>query len=79
VKDVYIKTFYTLIRERCEETGFAMPATVENYCVLLLAERVEKINIIPDPSFAERYMIMYQVYYPNTDNVGDLTNDTFVT
>ncbi len=60
MKDVYIRTFYTLIRDRERDTGFQMPQSVEHYCVYLLAERVEKKNIIPDPSFAEKYLMMYQ-------------------
>ncbi len=59
MKDVYIRTFYTLIKERCKETGFEMPESVEHYCVFLLAERVEKTNLIPDPSFAEKYLQLY--------------------
>lgn len=60
MKDVYIRTFYTLIKEQERDTGFQLPQPVEHYCVYLLAERVEKKNIIPDPSFAERYLQMYQ-------------------
>ena len=60
MKDVYIRTFYTLIKERERDTGFQLPQSVEHYCVYLLAERVEKKNIIPDPSFAEKYLMMYQ-------------------
>lgn len=36
-----------------------MPETVEHYCVFLLAERVEKTELIPDPSFAEKYLQLY--------------------
>lgn len=60
MKDVYVRTFYTLIKDRERETGFEMPGPIEHYCVYLLAERVEKKNIIPDPSFAEKYLILYQ-------------------
>lgn len=60
MKDIYIQTFYTLIKDRERDTGFQMPQQIEYYCVYLLAERVEKKNIIPDPSFAEKYLLMYQ-------------------
>ena len=60
MKDVYVRTFHVLITERERETGFQMPKPVENYCVRLLAERVENKNLIPDPSFAEKYLTMYQ-------------------
>jgi hypothetical protein len=60
VKDVYVKTFYNLIKDRSKETGFEMPEPVEHYCVFLLADRVEKVDLIPDPSFAEKYLSLYQ-------------------
>lgn len=59
MKDVYVNTFKTLIREREQESGFAMPRTIEQYCVYLLAERVERTDLIPDPSFGERYLMMF--------------------
>lgn len=60
VKDVYVRTFRTLVREREKNTGFELPQAVENYCIMMLAERVEKTQLIPDPSFAEKYLSMYQ-------------------
>lgn len=60
MKEVYLRTFRTLIKEREQETGFEMPYTVETYCVHLLANRVENNNLIPSPSFAEKYLIMFQ-------------------
>ena len=59
MKEAYIRAFYTLIKDRERETGFEMPETVEHYCVFLLAERVEKTELIPDPSFAEKYLQLY--------------------
>jgi len=60
VKEVYLRTFRNLIKDRERETGFKMPYTVESYCVHLLAERVENNNLIPEPSFAEKYLTMFQ-------------------
>lgn len=64
MKDIYVKTFYNLIKDRERETGFEMPESVEHYCVFLLAARVEKTDLIPDPSFAERYLQLYQENKP---------------
>lgn len=64
MKDVYVKTFYNLIKDRTRETGFEMPEPVEHYCVFLLANRVEKVDLIPDPSFAEKYLKLYQETRP---------------
>lgn len=59
MKDVYVRTFYDLIKDRERETGFEMPESVEHYCVFLLADRVEKTDLIPDPSFGEKYLLLY--------------------
>ncbi len=64
MKDVYIRTFYNLIKDREKETGFEMPEQVEHYCVFLLADRVEKVDLIPDPSFAEKYLQLYLTARP---------------
>lgn len=73
MRDVYVKTFYTLIKERCNETGFEMPEPVEHYCVFLLAERVDKTDIIPDPSFAEKYLSLYQD--PKPEEIRQFADD----
>lgn len=43
-----------------QETGFEMPFMLESYLVDLLTERLDKVDIIPDPSFGERYLQLYQ-------------------
>lgn len=73
MKEVYVRAFYNLIKERCNETGFEMPEAVEHYCVFLLAERVEKTNLIPDPSFAEQYLKLYTE--SNTDRIRQFADD----
>ncbi len=37
-----------------------MPELLENYIVDLLTERLHRVDIIPEPSFAERYLILSQ-------------------
>jgi hypothetical protein len=37
-----------------------MPELLEWYLVDLLTERLDRVDIIPDPSFAERYLQLYQ-------------------
>lgn len=61
---VYVNAFYDLIKERSLSTGFEMPEPVETYVVFLLAQRVEKPNLIPDPSFAEHYLTLTQNLKP---------------
>lgn len=51
--------FQQLIRERQQETGFEMPLLLEQYLVDLLATRLDRVDVIPQPSFAERYLELY--------------------
>ena len=39
--------------------GFDMPLDLENYLVDLLTARLDRVDIIPEPSFAERYLQLY--------------------
>ena len=52
--------FEDLVRDHKHKTGFEMPYLLEEYLVELLASRLERVDIIPEPSFAERYMILAQ-------------------
>ena len=42
-----------------QETGFDMPDLLEQYLVDLLTERLDRTDIIPEPSFGERYLKLY--------------------
>tara|TARA_E500000178_G_C16947827_1_gene719708 strand:+ start:94 stop:573 length:480 start_codon:yes stop_codon:yes gene_type:complete len=48
--------FRSFIRTHCDETGFNMPAMLERYIVTLLASRIKDTELIPHPTFAERYL-----------------------
>jgi len=51
--------FQELVREHEQETGFEMPLLLEQYIVDLLTDRLHRVDIIPEPSFAERYLQLY--------------------
>lgn len=56
-----VKTeFEDLVRDHKRKTGFVMPILLEDYLVDLLATRLDRVELIPEPSFAERYMILAQ-------------------
>lgn len=40
-------------------TGFEMPELLEWYLADMLTERLMRVDIIPEPSFAERYLALY--------------------
>lgn len=54
------REFQDLVKQHCERTGFEMPALLEQYLVDLLASRVDRVAIIPEPSFAECYLRIWQ-------------------
>jgi hypothetical protein len=45
--------------KHCEETGFEPPVLLLEYLVDLLAAKLTDTDIIPHPSFAERYLQLY--------------------
>ena len=64
MREVYIRYFYDHIKEQEKKTGFVMPEFVEWHVVSLLADRMDRPDIIPDPSFAEKYLSLYQTSRP---------------
>lgn len=53
------EVFHEHIVTHSEHTGFQMPPALCEYIVDVLASRVDRIDIIPEPSFAERYLQLY--------------------
>ena len=45
-----------------DQTGFDMPWLLEDYLVDLLTVRLTRTDVIPEPSFAERYLLLFQHY-----------------
>lgn len=50
---------YTHIHSHKKTTGFDMPELLEYYLVDMLTERLDRVDIIPEPSFGERYLKLY--------------------
>ena len=46
--------------EHSDRTGFQLPELLSWYLSDLMAERLRRVDIIPEPSFAERYLQLYQ-------------------
>lgn len=53
--------------EHSRRVGFMMPDLLLEYLVELLDSRVSRVDIIPEPSFGERYMILQ-----SQQRLGDL-------
>jgi len=53
--------FRSHIRTHCDKTGFNVPELLEDYLVGLLSTRLRETEIIPEPSFGERYLQLQQL------------------
>lgn len=73
MSDQYVNTFFNFVKESQQQTGFTFPEQVEAYLVFLLADRTTKNNIIPDPSFAEKYLQLYHTN--NFDEIKQFADD----
>ena len=52
--------FRNHLLEHGAKTGVQPPALLLDYLVLLLSSRLCRTDIIPDPSFAERWLLLHQ-------------------
>ncbi len=48
------------LQAHCDRTGFSPPELLLDYLVLLLSSRLHRTDLIPEPSFAERWLILQQ-------------------
>lgn len=56
LRDAYVHAFSDLVKQTREHTGIELPEHVECYVVLLLADHVEKIEFLPNKTFAESFL-----------------------
>jgi len=56
MKDAYSTAFFDVVRETQLQTGYELPVDLEAYVVMLLSSFVEKIDYLPEKSFAEAYL-----------------------
>lgn len=50
---------YQHLDTHSRETGFELPELLAWYLADLLTERLRRVDLIPDPSFGERYLQLY--------------------
>jgi hypothetical protein len=53
------RRFESLLADHAARTGFTVPELLLYYLAELCASRIDRVDIIPDPSFAERYLLLY--------------------
>jgi hypothetical protein len=57
--------FYQHLTQHAEEWGFTAPQNLIIYLGILLSSRLRDTEIIPKPSFAERYLQLYHCTRPH--------------
>jgi hypothetical protein len=58
--------FQQHLEQHCQKTGFTAPELLLDYLADLLASRLTRVDLIPDPSFGERYLQLYQESNPHS-------------
>ena len=53
--------FRSHIERHSKETGFRLPERLEDYIVGLLSSRLRETELIPEPSFGERYLNLQEL------------------
>jgi hypothetical protein len=54
--------FFQHLRSHADRVGFSAPELLLVYLTELLSDRLNRVDIIPDPSFSERYLQLYQEF-----------------
>lgn len=57
--------FSDLIWEHCDHSGFAAPPQLIEYIIDIVAERFDRPDFVPEPTFAESYLRLYAQYRPS--------------
>ena len=71
MKDEYTTAFYDLVKDTQSTTGYELPGEVEAYVVMLLADKLDKPNFLPEKTFAEAYLSLKQPYRLSAKELGD--------
>lgn len=56
--------FRDLVYTHSDRVGFAAPLDLQSYLADILAERFDRPDFIPTPTFAEAYLRLYERYRP---------------
>ena len=71
MKDEYTSAFYDIVKEASETTGYQLPIEIESYVVMLLADKIDKPNFLPEQTFAEELLALKQPYRLTAKELGD--------
>jgi hypothetical protein len=71
MKDEYTTAFYNLVKEAQSTTGFELPIEIEAYVVMLLADKIDKPNFLPQTTFAQEFLKLKRPYNHTAKELGD--------
>jgi len=71
MKDAYRVAFYDVVKETQAKTGYELPENLEAYVVMLLACHVERIDFLPEESFAQAYLKLSRPADYTAKELGD--------
>ena len=71
MRDEYTSAFYGVVKEASETTGYQLPIEIESYVVMLLADKIDKPNFLPEKSFAESLLALKRPYRLTAKELGD--------
>jgi len=71
MRDEYTTVFYDLVQETQSATGYELPVDIESYIVMLLADKLDKPNFLPEETFAQSYLKLKTPYRYTAKELGD--------
>lgn len=71
MQDEYVTAFHNVVHEVKHRVGLSLPAQLEMYVVMLLADHVDKSNFLPKRSFAESYLELHSMPRYHAKKLGD--------
>lgn len=71
MKDAYVDVFRQVVKETQHDTGVELPLELEAYVVMLLASKIETVDILPKEGFGRSYLKLHQASKYNAKELGD--------
>lgn len=71
MKDEYATVFYDLVQETQSTTGYELPVELEAYIVMLLADKLDKPDFLPQTTFAQEFLKLKKPYRHTAKELGD--------
>lgn len=71
MKDAYVNTFRSVVKETQVDTGFELPESVECYVVMLLANNMDRPDFLPEHTIAQAYHKLKHPVGRSAKELGD--------